>query len=324
MSESITLKAAAEYLQSHDNYYILIHQSPDGDAIGSGYGLCFALRLIGKKANVMCSDPIPEKYDFITSRYEPQRFTHSVTISTDLADTRLLGKALSGYSDYIELAIDHHKSNTGFADKLVLDSSASSACEVVYEILTAGNMQVSLDTAICLYTGIATDTGCFKYECTTPRCHVIASKLMEQYNLPIGRINRTLFDIKSMERLKFETKIISNMQVYLDGKCAVAAITLADLERYDVKPEDTEGVASLPMQIKGVEVGITLKEREENKFKVSMRSAEFIDVSEICAKFGGGGHTRAAGCFIEGDVDQVRMKILAAIAPILGMDLWMV
>ncbi len=324
MSRQIDYKAAADFLRSHDNYYILIHQSPDGDAVGSGFALCSALRDLGKKANVMCSDPLPGKYSYITDKYEPQRFNHSTTVSIDLADTKLLGKTLSGYSDYIELAIDHHKSNTGFAERLTVDPDASSACEVLYEILTEGEIPISELTATCIYTGMATDTGCFKYDCTTPRCHIIAAELMKEYSLPIGRINRVLFDIKSMERLKFEQKIISNMKVFLDGNCAVAAIMLADLARWGVSEQDTEGVAALPMQIEGVEVGITLKEKEENKFKVSMRSAEKVDVSEICMKFGGGGHTRAAGCMIEGDVDQVRMKVLAAIAPILGIDLWMV
>lgn len=324
MSQRVDHMTAAEFLKNHDNYYILIHQSPDGDAIGSGYGLCFALREMGKKANVMCSDPIPAKYDFITKDYEPQRFNHNTTISTDLAETKLLGKTLSGYSDFIELAIDHHKSNTRFSEKLDLVENASSACEIVYEILTQGGMPITEKTALCLYTGMATDTGCFKYECTTPRCHIIAAELMSKYSLPVGKINRILFDIKPMEVLKFEQKLIGDMKVFLDGSCAVAAVMLADLKRWGISLDDAEDIASLPMQIKGVEVGITLKEKEENKFKVSMRSAEKVDVSDICKKFGGGGHARAAGCMIEGDVDQVRMKVLAAIAPILGIDLWMV
>lgn len=323
MSKNISYKDAAEFFRTHDNYYILIHQNPDGDAVGSGFGLCFALRLLGKKANVMCSDPIPEKYSYILKDYEPQKFNHKTTVSTDLPDVKLLGKGLSGYSDFIELAVDHHKSNTGFADLTVQDPAASSACEVLYEILSEGEIPISKETALCIYTGIATDTGCFKYECTTPRCHIIAAKLIEQYMLPIGRINRILFDIKSTEKMKFEQKVISEMQVLLDGKCAVITINHSDMEKCGVTEQDTEGVASLPMQVQGIEVGVTLREKEENRYKVSMRSAEIVDCSEICRRFGGGGHTRAAGCIIEGDADQVRMKILAAVAPILGIDLWL-
>ena len=91
MSKNISYKDAAEFFRTHDNYYILIHQNPDGDAVGSGFGLCFALRLLGKKANVMCSDPIPEKYSYILKDYEPQKFNHKTTVSTDLPDVKLLG-----------------------------------------------------------------------------------------------------------------------------------------------------------------------------------------------------------------------------------------
>lgn len=323
MSERVEYKAAADFLSEHDNYYILIHSSPDGDAVGSGYALCFLLREMGKKANVLCSDPIPQKYSYITDSYKPQKFTQDTVVSTDVADTKLLGKKLSVYSDYIELAIDHHVSNTGFAKMLALDGLASSACEVLYDIIEAGELPVNELVAACIYTGIATDTGSFKYESTTPRCHEIAAELIRNYKLPIGSINRVLFDIKTEERFKLEQKVIGDLQTFLDGKCAIIVITLEDVERTGVSPDDLEGVAAIPMQVKGVEVGITIKEKEPKKFKVSMRSAETIDVSKLCRKFGGGGHIRAAGCTLEGDIDQVRMKILSAIASEMGIDLWL-
>ncbi len=323
MSERIEYKAAADFLNEHDNYYILIHSNPDGDAVGSGYALCFLLREMGKKANVLCSDQIPQKYSYITDNYEPQKFTQDTVVSTDLADLNLLGKKLNVYSDYIELAIDHHVSNTGFAKRLVLDGLASSACEVLYDIIMAGELPVNEKIAACIYTGIATDTGSFKYECTTPRCHEIAAELIREFKLPIASINRVLFDIKSEECFKLEQKVLSDLQTFLDGKCAIIVITLEDLERTGASSEDLEGIASIPMQVKGVEVGVTIKEKEPKKFKVSMRSAEKIDVSKLCKKFGGGGHVRAAGCTLEGDVDQVRMKILAAVAAEMGIDLWL-
>ncbi len=323
MSENISYTEAAKFLKSHDNYYILIHSSPDGDAVGSGYGLCFALREMGKKANVLCSDPIPEKYEYIMKEYEPQKFANSCIISTDLADTKLLGKATAMYADFVELAIDHHISNTGFAKKLVLDGQASSACEIVYDILKQGELPINPLIASCLFTGIETDTGCFKFECTTPRCHEIAAEIIRDHHIPFAAINRTLFDIKSLERIKLEQRVMEGLRTYLDGKCAIAAVTLSDMEITGAAQEELEGVASLPMCIKGVSVGVTIKEKEPGKFKISMRSAEDIDVSEICRKFGGGGHIRAAGCTLEGDVDSVRLKVLAAIAPVMGIDLWL-
>ena len=117
--------------------------------------------------------------------------------------------------------------------------------------------------------------------------------------------------------------MINGLQTYLDGKCAIVTISLDDLEKFSASSEDIEGVANLPMQIKGVEVGVTIKENKTKQYKISMRSAETIDVSAICRKFDGGGHIRAAGCTIEGDLDQVRMKILSAVAAEMGIDLWL-
>ena len=181
MSENIDCKAAAKYLSSHDNYHILIHHDPDGDAVGSGFALCFALRKMGKKANVMCSDDIPSKYSYITDSYTADKFSPDTIISTDVADSKLLGKKLAVFADYVELAIDHHATNTGFAKRLVIDPEASSACEVVYEIFKAGGFEVDELIATCIYTGMATDTGSFKYDSTTPRCHEIAAEIIRDY-----------------------------------------------------------------------------------------------------------------------------------------------
>ena len=223
----------------------------------------------------------------------------------------------------MELALDHHATNTGFAKRLAIDPHASSACEIVYDIFKAGEIEIDELTATCIYTGMATDTGSFKFDCTTPRCHEIAAEIIRDFHVPTGRIGRILFDIKSEERLRLETKIINSMQTYLDGKCAIIYISLDDLDAFSASNEDVEGVANIPMQIKGVEVGVTIKEKKENQYKISMRSAETIDVAEICKKFDGGGHIRAAGCMMDGDIDQVRMKILSAVAAEMGIDLWL-
>lgn len=320
--ESIGCLEAANFLNKHDNFYILIHANPDGDAVGSGYGLCSVLRAMGKKANVLCSDPIPKRYDYICKDYQPMKFTPAAIVSVDLADTGLLGKELTAYSEYVDLAIDHHASNTGYAAKTLLDGRASAACQVLYEVITQGNLPMDKQAAACLYTGLATDTGCFRFENTTPRAHVIASELMEM-GVPFARINRQLFEIKSRERLMAEQLVMNSLETYLDDKCAVIALTLDIIEKSGISRDEFEGLASIPMQIEGVEVGVTIKEKEAGKYKISMRSTDKADVSAICAKLGGGGHIRAAGCTAEGDLQQVKMKALSVIAPALGFDLWL-
>lgn len=320
--ESITVLEAANFLLKNDNFYILTHVNPDGDAMGSGFGLCRALRAVGKKANVLCSDPFPKRYSYLYNGYEPQKFVPQTIVSVDLADTNLFGKALSVYADFVDLAIDHHISNTGYAAKTLLNGKAAAACEVLFEVFTEGKFPIGLQTAECLYTGISTDTGCFRFENTTPRCHEIVAKLMG-YGIPYARINRELFEIKSRARLTVEQHVINSMEMYLDDKCAVIAVTSDMIAETGLAPEEFEGLASIPMQVEGVEVGVTIKEKEPGKFKVSMRSAESVNVSELCAKLGGGGHIRAAGCTVEGNLSQVKLKILSVIAPALGFDLWL-
>lgn len=320
--ESISCAEAATFLNNNDNFYILTHVNPDGDAMGSGFALCNVLRSMGKMANVLCSDPFPKRYSFLYENYEPMKFTPKCVISVDLADIKLFGKELSVYSEYVDLAIDHHISNTGYARKTLVKPEAAAACEVLYEVFSEADLPIDSHTALCLYTGLATDTGCFKFENTTANTHMVAAQLMA-YNIPIGRINRQLFDIKSMARLKVEQYVMSTIETYLDNKCAIVAVTSETIAETGLAWEEFEGLASLPMQIEGVEVGVTIKEKEPGRYKVSMRSDENADVSEICGKLGGGGHIRASGCVLEGSLRQVKMRVLSAVAASLGFDLWL-
>ncbi|MBP1547430.1 MAG: bifunctional oligoribonuclease/PAP phosphatase NrnA [Oscillospiraceae bacterium] len=321
-SQSITIADAAGFLKKNDNYYILTHMNPDGDAMGSGFGLCHSLRAMGKKANVLCSDPFPKRYGFLYEGYEPMKFTPQTIVTVDLADTGLFGRELQVYGEYVDLAIDHHISNTGYAAKLLLDANAAAACEVIYQVLKEGNMPINKQIAQCLYTGIATDSGCFRYENTTPKTHMITAEIMG-YGIPYARLNRQLFEIKSKARFMVEQYVINNVETYLDNKCAIIAVTADTVKETGLAQEELEGIASIPMQLEGIEIGVTIKEKEPKKYKVSMRSAENVNVSDICGKLGGGGHMRAAGCTVEGDLSQVKLKLLSVIAPAMGFDLWL-
>lgn len=319
----MNLKEAAEYLKKCNDVLILTHQSPDGDTFGSAFALCRVLRSMGKNANVLCSDEFPKRYDFMYKDYVPQKFSPQTIIAVDVADKKLLGKKLAQYGDYVNLCIDHHFSNMRYAENLLLDGNASATCELMYELFSEMGAEIDKETAECIYTGIATDTGCFKYDNTTQRAHIIASELME-YNVSFAWINRRMFDVKSKERLRIEQFVTANMELYLDERCALIAITDDIIQQIGVAPEEFEGLASMTLQLEGVEVGVTMKEREKGKFKVSMRSASDVDVSEICSQLGGGGHIKAAGCMVEATEEQAKIQILRAVAPALGMDVWTV
>lgn len=313
----------AEFLKSRDNFYILTHASPDGDTVGSGFGLCYMLRKMGKHANVYCSDEFPKRYDFLYEGYMPQKFAPDTFVAVDVADKKLLGTKLAQYGDFVQLCIDHHVSNTEYAERLLVEPSAAAACQVVYRLAAETGM-VTLDSQIakCLYTGLATDSGCFKFECTTPETHLAAAELMK-YDINAAWINRRMFDTKSKARIKVEQYVMSTMEYYLDDKCAIAAVTTEEMERVGLPVEETEGLAPLTTMLETVEVGVLIRQKDEHKYKVSLRSTGNVDVAEICKKFDGGGHIRAAGCTLEGDLEQVKLKILSGIAPSLGIDLWL-
>ncbi len=307
----IDKKKAAEILLANDDYLILSHANPDGDTLGCAYGLCGILQKIGKKAKTMCADDFTHRMDYLRDAIEIQDFTEKTVISVDVADTNLLGSLGEIYGDGILLAIDHHESRKEFAEYTMVDPKAAAACELIYDIATEMNAPIDEKIAACLYTGIATDTGCFKFTNTSSNSHRIAAELMK-YDFPYGEINYELFDLKTKGRLELEQKLINDMEFLGNDKVAVIWLTTETQEMFKgrVDPEDFNGLASLPRQIEGVVLGATVKQKAEKTFKVSMRTVSPINAAELCSTFGGGGHARAAGCTIEGTLEEVKEKLL--------------
>lgn len=310
----IDKKKAARLLLENDDFLILCHANPDGDTLGCGYGLCGILQKLGKRAKVLCADPVVKRMTFLKDSVLLQDFEEKTVVSVDVADTKLLGALEEQYGDKILLAIDHHESRKEFAQYTCVDPDAAAACELIYEI--ALEMGVKLDSKIasCLYTGIATDTGCFKFTNTTPETHRIAAELMT-YDFPFGEINYQLFDLKTKGRVELEQRILRDIEFAADDKIAIVWLTLDVLQEFEKKvdTEDFNGLASLPRQIEGVVLGVTVKQKGENLFKISMRSADPINAAELCKVFGGGGHARAAGCTIDGNLELVREKLMPVI-----------
>lgn len=312
----INLDDACRFLRECSDAVILIHQSPDGDCVGAGYALREILGELGIRSRVECSDVIPKRYDFITagSGFPEEEFEAETVIAVDVADSQLFGAAVKEkYGGAVKLCIDHHVSNVGYADKTLLYANASATCEIIYNIAKALGVSISDYTASCIYTGIATDTGCFKYDNTTPECHEIAASLMRNNNLKYARINREMFDVKSIGRIKMESAVTELMEYFLDNRLTMICITSEIMNKMGVDGNDLEGCASLPLQVEGVEVGIMLKEREKDVYKVSMRSANDVNVSRICGLLGGGGHAKAAGCLLKGGIEEVKLRLIDAV-----------
>lgn len=310
---NITIEQAADFLKNCGDSYILIHQSPDGDCIGSGYAVKNYLESTGRKAKVLCCDDIPARYSFMLSGNNDD-FTPQNIISVDVADKVLFGNLADEYGDKIELSIDHHASNKPFAKQTCVNSGAAAACEVLYEVFKAADFEITRQMAICLYTGIATDTGCFQFSNAKARTFQIVSHIMQKYpDINYSKINRQMFAVKTRQRMKMEAMAVENMEVFFGGKCTVISVTLDFLEKMHVDSKDIEGIESIPLQLDTAVIGITIKEREKGFFKISMRGTDGIDVSKICEVFGGGGHVKAAGCAIKGTLEEVKSKILEAV-----------
>ena len=209
----LNLRQTAKFLKKHDNYIILTHASPDGDTLGSGYALYYALNEIGKTACVVCADVIPQKYDYFVRKTDYVKKDDATVVAVDVADERLLGTLQDEFGGKIDLCIDHHISNTHYAKNLYLDETAAATAESICELLAVMKVNINDITAKALYTGIITDTGSFKYSNVTAKTHLIAASLYE-FNLDAPNINRLMFDTKSKNLLELE-KLVLETEAYV-------------------------------------------------------------------------------------------------------------
>ena len=304
---AIDPQEAASLLWSGNKILILAHINPDGDTLGSAFALCRALAGAGKKARVECDDVLPSKYSFMWSGLEEETFDPEFTVCVDIAGEELLGR-LKKYK--IDLCIDHHKSNSIRADHTLIDDGAAATAEIVYGLLKLAGAEIIKEIADCLYTGVATDTGCFRYSNVTARTHRITAELLER-GADGAEINRVMFDTKSRGYVELERMALDSLRMYYGGRCAVITITLDMLRQSGMDESGCEGISSLPRQIEGVMIGITVTQRADGSCKASVRTHEPIDASELCAALGGGGHARAAGCRVAcGSVSEAVFKLL--------------
>lgn len=312
--QMISASAAASFLERSDKFVILTHASPDGDTLGSAYALADALCALNKRVFVVCPDKIPEKFGYLIKEYEA--FEPETVVAVDIADEKLLGSLYDRYSGRAALCIDHHSSNTKYAEMLYLEADAAAACECIYNVINELGTVITPYMASCLYTGIATDTGCFKFSNTTPRSHRYAAELIEK-GADYGEINRVMFEIKSRGRIAMERKVLENIEFYYGGRCAVITVTRDMIKETGCPLGDLDGVTAMSRQIEGVQIGVTIKEKPDGKYKVSLRTFEPYNAADICAVFGGGGHIRAAGCEFSCDIESAKRQLLSAIGEVL-------
>lgn len=307
------IQETVKCLQSNDNIHILCHASPDGDTLGSGAALLLGLRRLGKNAALYCGDAIPPRYAFLLEGITQEEFAPDFVISVDVADQNLLGSLREKYEAKVDLAIDHHASHVRFAKQLCLDTNSAATAEVIYRLLLALGVEITGQIAVCIYTAIATDTGCFRYQNTQADSHRIAAEMIDR-GAPAGEINRRMFETKTRALAAAEVAALSSMEYFYEGKCALMVISREMMEKTGLRDEEQDALVGIPRQIDGVQIGITLKEKPAGGFKASVRTNPPMDAAEICGKIGGGGHKGAAGCSITLPLEQAKERILGAVS----------
>lgn len=309
------LRQVAAFLQSRDNFEILTHDYPDGDTLGSGFALCLVLQQMGKNARVITTN-VPKDFTFLQQGIVPQTFEAQTIVSVDVADEKLLGSNREKYAGKIDLCIDHHMTNKVDAPLKCVDPNAAANCEILYRLFALMDVEITRAVANNLYTGISTDTGCFRYTNTTSDTLRTAAQIMD-IGCDSAYINKVMFETKTKKKIALEREIYDTIEYCLRDRCAIIAVTLDMQHRLGICDGELEGLASIPRQIEGVLIGITMREKEPNVFKVSVRSDSAVNAANFCARFGGGGHAAAAGCTVKGSLEEAKEQLKTAVKELL-------
>lgn len=318
MTEQETL--AAETLLSARTVVLASHVNPDGDSLGSSLALFLALQALAKDVTILSTDGVPEIYQWMPSASSVMRTTKrrgfDVAAVCDSGAVERVGSSLRPIveSARVIIDIDHHVQDSPFGDIRVLDSTASSTAELVWDVIDAmqtlhGSSLMNRDIARCLMTGLITDTGSFRFLNVTPRTFRLAAAMQELGAHP-GPIAEEVFECRSLASVKLLGRALNSLQVAPGGRVAWARVTSSDFESLGAHDAETEGIVNHVRSIAGVQVGILFREIPGAKVRISMRARAGSDVNRIARVFGGGGHTLAAGCSIEGPLGQVELAVV--------------
>lgn len=309
---SVSVQEAARWMRDRDGFLILTHRRPDGDTLGCAAGLCQALRELGKTCFLHPNEDVNERFaPYLEGTFAPKGFEPACVISVDIAAEGLFPASAERYKGKIDLAIDHHPSNEGFARMNCVEADKAACGEIVFDLICQWGA-VSAAAALPLYLAVSTDTGCFVYSNTTANTHRVAAALMET-GIPFQRVNKRHFRTKSFRRLQIEGRMLETMEFYDEGQTALACVTLADLEQYGASETDLDDISAFAGQVEGVHTAVTIREVSPGECKVSVRTQADVNANRVCALLGGGGHAAAAGCSVNGSVEETKKAVLDAI-----------
>ena len=309
----LTVQETAARLRDFDNVLILTHVRPDGDTVGCAAALCAALRTLGKTAYLLPNPGLTDTTAPVAAPYlAPEGFTPDKVVSTDIATVGLFPDNALPWKDRVDLAMDHHPSFEYFAKENIVRPEAAACGELVYDILRELG-PITPEIALPLYVAVSTDTGCCQYTNTTADTHRVAAELMDT-GIDYRAVNKVFFRTKTRKRLALEADMLGNMEFYDRGRVVFLMVPISLMERIQATESDAGDLSSLGGQIEGTDCAVTFRELRPDVWKLSVRTGDRINATEVCRELGGGGHAAAAGCTVEAPLAEVKARILSAIA----------
>lgn len=308
----LCISETAETLKQADNFLILTHIRPDGDAAGSGCALCLGLRALGKTAYLAKNPPSMHRYDkYLLPYFAPADFLSGYVIAVDTPGVRQYPPGWEHLADRTDLAIDHHGTNAGYARKTLLEEESAATGELVYLLLKEMGVPLCGDMAEALYVALATDTNGFRTAGTTPRTLSIAADLYDRGFDTAGLMHR-LFETKTAARLRLEGAMFDSMDFPEEGVC-VMTLPFPVIESCGADEDDMDKISLLTMVPEGTWAGILLRQLPDGTWKLSLRTDGSVHAGEVLSELGGGGHPDAAGAVCPGDPAELKASVLAAL-----------
>jgi phosphoesterase RecJ-like protein len=309
-------------LRENERFAVLSHIRPDGDALGSQLALALSLQQLGKEVRVWNEDGMLEKYSFLPRADLLTKPPHAaedvdVAIALDTAIQNRLGTAFTAVrSAKIWINIDHHLSNPGYGNLVHVDPTAPATGQIIFDLIKSQGFPFDREIAENLYAAISTDTGSFQYPKTSARTFEVAAELVCT-GINVGQLSQQLYENYPRRRVELLRELLRTMRFERDGRVASFSLALKTAAELQVLPEDNEGLIDYLRAIRGVIVAVFFEELADGKVRVSMRSkSDAIDVCAICQKFGGGGHTLAAGARVRGTLAEVERNVLEEICDV--------
>ena len=314
-SNAPEIQRIVDAIRGRQRFVLSSHFRPDGDSIGSQLAMAYALRALGKDVAVVNADPAPPPLMAFPG-VPDIRIAPAIDGDFDAAIIMECGDigrtGVAGLDRFFVINIDHHPGNTGYGRINWFDAGAAACGEMVFDLVRALGVKLSLEIATHIYLAILTDTGSFHYSGISPRTFVICREALEAGVDPV-LVARNVYDSNNMGRLKLFGSVLSAMQIDGTGRIAIVYLDHEMAREAGGTYEDTEGLINLPLTVKEIQAVVFFKQVEGEEYRVSMRSKGDIDIGAVAKEFGGGGHKNAAGCTVSGAIDALQKLLLEKI-----------